>query len=275
MRNIINLLYRYHAVMLFIVLEVAAFSLYLTYNSYQRASYFNSSAVVVGGLKDMTNSITAPFEALSENETLRKENAKLLNNQLKNLYHAENHKVIVNDTMYEQQYVYLPGQVIDNSYARQKNYVVLNVGTNKGVSKEMGVIGPDGIIGFVKDVSARYALVIPVLHNSFSTPVRLNNSHHFGFISWDGADPGVAQLQDLSNTVPIEVGDSVVTKAASGRFPDGILVGTIKDFKKVTGQPYYQIDLDLSTDFTNLNHAYVVTNFFRAELDDLTKSIHD
>src|SRR5690606_32604710 len=227
------------------------------------------------GMKDMTNSIAAPFEAQSQNKKLRKENAELLGKQLKNFYHAENHKVIINDTMYQQQYVYLPCLVIDNFYSRQKNYIVLNVGAKKGVIKEMGVIGPDGIIGFVKDVSNHYSLVIPVLHNDFSTPVRLKKSHHFGFISWDGSDPRVARLNDVTNTVPIEIGDSVVTKAASGRFLDGILVGTIKTIEKVPGKSHYELEINLSSDFTNLNHAYVITNFFRTELDNLTNSIYD
>lgn len=273
MRNIIGLLYRYNAIFIFVALQVIALILLINFNPYQRTSYFNSSNLIVGGMKDITHSINEPFIAKKENRLLRSENAELRKQLPESFYPLENNLVKVNDSLYEEQYDYVEAQVIDFSYTRKRNYILLNVGRDKGVQEEMGVIGPNGVVGFVKDVSAKYALVVPLINPDFNTGVSIKTSNYSGIIAWDGDDYRFGALEELSKTSPINIGDSIITKGGKGRFPKGIQVGVIEDYEVVPGRNDYEIKVSLSTDFSNIRYAYVVVNRFQEELNDLRSLI--
>ena len=47
------------------------------------------------------------------------------------------------------------------------------------------------------------------------------------------------------------------------------MIGTIKKFEIDQGQPFYKIEIDLSTDFTNLAYVYIIENNLKAEIDSL------
>jgi rod shape-determining protein MreC len=212
---------------------------------------------------------------MEENKQLRKENANLRNNELKNFYRSESGKVIINDSLFSQQYSYVPSQILDNSYNRQQNYILINVGTSKGIKPDMGVIGPDGIVGFVKDVSSNYALVIPILNRHFSTSVMLKRNNHFGLLEWEGNDPNTANIKGVINTVDIQEGDTIVTKSANGRFPEGITVGTVKSIEEVQGDPHFDVTINLSSDFKTLHTVYVIINHHKKEFNAIRNLIDD
>lgn len=265
MRNILNLLYKYNFVLLFIALQGVAFSLLFHFNQYQHTSLFNSSNAVAGWILNIRNSVVEPFNAQEANKRLKKENAALHEQLPESYKKMDNGLVVINDTIYEQQYHYIPCKAINNSTNKRNNYITLNAGSDQGVEKGMGVIGPNGIVGFVKEASSRYALVISTLNGNFSTPVMIQKTKNYGYLEWDGRNPEIAQIEGVASSASIQKGDTVITKGSTARFPEGILVGNIKDFDIEAGDKAYQINLKLSTDFNQLYQVYVVKNKFRQE----------
>jgi rod shape-determining protein MreC len=61
------------------------------------------------------------------------------------------------------------------------------------------------------------------------------------------------------------VGDTVVTSGYSNIFPEGIMIGTIKQFDVESGTNFYNIKVELSTDFKTLKYVEVVKNTRREE----------
>ena len=57
----------------------------------------------------------------------------------------------------------------------------------------------------------------------------------------------------------------MITRGSNTLFPAGIPIGTIRSFEAVPGEGEYEIDINLSTDFSNLSHVYVVTNLLQKE----------
>jgi len=273
MRNIIGLLYRYNAVFVFIVLQVFAIMLLVSFNPYHRASYFNSSSTLIGSLKEITSAINEPFTAKEQNRQLRIENAELRNNLPNNFYSLKPEIVSINDTIYEQQYTYISAKVIDNSYTKTRNYILINAGRNKGIKQEMGVIGPNGLVGFVKDVSSRYALIIPIINPDFSTAVLVSKHNYPGSVRWKTNDFQIASVTQMSKTAPLDINDTIVTKGGRGRFPTGIPVGKVLSFEEIQGENDYQIDIELFTNFANLHHVYVIENKFQNEIDSIRTQI--
>jgi rod shape-determining protein MreC len=63
----------------------------------------------------------------------------------------------------------------------------------------------------------------------------------------------------------VNVGDTVVTSGYSNIFPEGIMIGIIKDYTAVSGTNFYNIKVELSTNFKTLKYVDVVKNTKRAE----------
>ena len=55
-------------------------------------------------------------------------------------------------------------------------------------------------------------------------------------------------------------------------FPSGIPVGTIKNFTKQNDGDFYDIDIELFTNFKNIDNVYIVSNLKRNELNTIKES---
>jgi rod shape-determining protein MreC len=170
-------------------------------------------------------------------------------------------------------YVFYAARVVNNSFTRRNNYMTINLGSLDNIKPEMGVIGPNGIAGQVKDVSPHYATVISLLHKNSKISAGFKNSRFFGSLSWPGMSHREALLSDIARHVKFSVGDTIVTTAYSALFPEGIMVGTVKDFEARDGSSFYSITVKLSTDFSNLHYVYVVENKHQEEIKNLEMQI--
>jgi len=95
-------------------------------------------------------------------------------------------------------------------------------------------------------------------------------------LSWDGKDYRYALLNEIPFHVKVSKGDTVVTSGYSSIFPEGIIIGVVKDFNFNQGNNFYNIYIQLSTDFMNLNHVNVVSNLYKDEQKILENSVtHD
>jgi rod shape-determining protein MreC len=47
------------------------------------------------------------------------------------------------------------------------------------------------------------------------------------------------------------------------------MVGYVKSFERKSGDAFYTVKINLSTNFKKLNHVYVIKNVFKAEQDSL------
>jgi rod shape-determining protein MreC len=97
--------------------------------------------------------------------------------------------VRINDTIRRQQYSVLTAKVVNSTWHKQKNFLTLDKGSTAGLHDDMGVIGPSGIMGVVRDVSPHFASVISVLSPDVKTSVQMSRTGHFGLLYWDTNDP--------------------------------------------------------------------------------------
>jgi rod shape-determining protein MreC len=276
MRNLFKFIIRYHVTLLFIVIEFVSLFLTIQTNSFQRASFINSSNEISGNIYNWFSSVSEYISVKDDNDKLANENIalrKLLkSNYINNVLTLKT----VNDSVYKQKYDYLSAKVINNSVIHQNNYLTLNKGYKQGVRKDMAVINPQGIVGIIKDVSANFSIVIPAININAHISAKIKKWGCFGTISWDGKDYRKAQLNEIPFHIKLIKGDTLITSGYSSMFPEGIMVGTISDFDLNDGKDFYNININLSTDFMSLNHVYVISNLFKEEQEKLEKTIgHD
>ena len=269
MRNIFSLLVRYHAFILFMLLEVSSIVLIFNNKSYHRAAFINSSSVISAKVFGVYNNFIEYLHLTEENKRLADENA-LLHSQLKSSFYDGTYQTVtVNDSASKQLYKYIPAKVINITTNKLNNYITIDKGKNQGVDVKMAVIGPDGIVGIVKDVSADYASVISLLHSDFRVSARVGTSGNLGSLSWDGASAEFAQLDEIPKQIKIANGDKIYTSGESKKFPEHILIGTISSFTPNTNDNFYDIEVKLSTNFRSISYVYVVNNLMKNEQETL------
>jgi len=273
MRSIFVFLGRYYRYFLFVILEVVSIILVINNNKFQNASFFNLSTELSGNAFQVYNNVDTYFHLKIVNDSLLAENVRLHGQLKASKYPDTAHVKQINDTIFKQKYSYVPAEVVNNSITERNNYLTIAIGQSKGVTHDMGVITTSGIVGITQNVSAHYASVMSVLHADFQVNAEILEIKEIsGSVIWDKDDkPGEATLINVPVQVKVAIGQHVVTGPYSALFPQGIAIGTIKDFKIIPGKSFYMIKLALSTDMRNVRQVYVVSNIQKAEQESVEK----
>ncbi|MCE2613140.1 rod shape-determining protein MreC [Flavobacteriaceae bacterium D16] len=270
MQQIINFLIRNKTTLLYLLLLFISLIFTVQSHSYHRSTFFNSANWVSGNIFQTSSNISSYFGLREENNSLLEENREL-RNQLFNLTLRDSLELDTTGL----QYSILTGRIIKNSYTNKKNYLTINLGSEQGVVQDMGVITAKGILGIVEASSAKYANVQSILNTNSNINAKIKNTNYFGSLTWNGSDFTTVQLEDIPRLVPLMVGDTIVTGAMSSIFPENIPIGVIKKFDLNTSQSFYQIDVGLFNDMTNIRNVYLIGNLDRAEILELQTSIED
>lgn len=269
MRNLINLLWRFHHVLVFLLLETIAIALLVQNNRHQKAGFLNTTQELSGSVYHAMTNLTTYFELKQENDMLLAENAALKDQLRSSYFSLTAERAFTVDTVLQQQFDYISSKVVHKTTHSQYNAMTINVGKNNGVLPSMGVVGPEGVIGIVRASSSHYSAVLPIINKQSSIGTKIKGTNYFGSLTWEGSDPQLAKLNNIPSHVIIGEGDSLVTDGSSALFPEGIPVGTIQGFTQIPGTNKYTIEVKLATDFSNVSYAYVVSNLMKLEQKEL------
>jgi rod shape-determining protein MreC len=272
MRNLFQFLWKYNVFILFLILEIIAFTLIIKNTNYQRAVIISSSNKITGSILEISSNISQYFGLRKANKILANENA-MLKSLSKNSYIVTDNNIIeVNDTLYRQQYEYISAMVINNSVNRRNNYLTLNKGFKQGITKDMAVIAPNGVIGIVTTTSENFSSVISILHEKSRLVAKIKKNDYPGTLIWKGNNSYYADLTDVPTHVEVEIGDTIVTGSYSNLFPEGILIGTVAEVSNKKGEDFLSIKVLFSIDYRCVTWVYVVKNLMKEELENLIEN---
>jgi rod shape-determining protein MreC len=271
MRNLLRLIYQYRALILFIIFEIFSFVLIIVTGSYQEARFYHAG-------QKLNNAFSSKFQNTRDYLSLYKENRRLAeeNTRLYNLLKSSYRISYVDSTFADasigvRQYKYIGARVINNSVNKKYNYITLDKGSNQGIEPEMAVICDEGIVGMVKTVSDNFCVALSLLNPRFGVSAKIKNSGFYGPLSWKETSPDKAIMEDIPHHAVINIGDTILTSGYGSIFPENCMIGVISKFK-LKGGNYYEITVDLATDFQRLNQVQIIRNEFRTETITLEQS---
>lgn len=299
MRNLIIFLRRYFNFFLFLLLEVLCFIFVFRNNNFQRTVYLNSSNGMSGKLYAKYNDVQYYFHLKATNDSLVKENMQLHNELASSFDVRDTTSFVKFDTLRKysndstrkllssevRKFLYREAKVINNSVNREINTITIRRGSKDGVRPNMGVIGPNGVVGVVRSVSENYAVVISMLYKSssssantnFGFSAKLKNSGEIGTVNWNGGNASMGQMKDIPRSAKLRKGDTVITSGFSAVFPENIVIGYIDTFYlSDRSSTSYDTRIKFSTNFYNLQYVYVIDNLLLDEqkkLEDSTRNL--
>ncbi len=274
MRKLIEFVRSIYVVVLFVVLEAAAIGYYAHSSSYTQARLLARSNQVAGGVHGFFAGIRRYLFLGRENRQFAEHVARL-EEKLAQYQEAETEARLdayLRD-IGESKYRFATAAVVGNTLNRMQNLLTLNRGREDGIEEEMGVLAPDGsLVGYVVACTDRYAVAMSVLNTSFRTSGKIAQSEYSGSIYWDGADPGVVMLGELSKYADPQPGQEVVTAGLSEYFPADILIGWVESAQLNETKTSYTVRVRLAAEMSRLNEVILVADRDRYEIQDLQQS---
>lgn len=273
MKNLFAFLWRFHAFVLFVCLQIFCGWLIMRNDSYQSALLINSANDIAGNYYSKQAEYFEYLKLKQVNEQLLYENAKLTAQLPQSRFGLQRDSVHTKfDSLSQQHYTYIPAKVINNSINTRFNYITLDKGWANGIMKDMGVFSQNHAIGVVKNVSSHFCTVLPILNLDSRTSVKLKKNDAFGSLEWDGISPSYAYIKGIGSHIDVKPNDTIVTTAFTNIFPEGLKIGTVVNSELDREGTFLNIKVRLSLDMSRLNHVYVVNNLLRKEIEVLQDS---
>jgi len=270
MERLLNFVYQYRAFFTFLLLELICAWMIVENNQYQSTKFFNSSNKLAANIIGVSQGVREYFSLRVINADLAAENARLrtqLEKRNQSLYTLEVREI--KDPAIINRFEYVSAKVVNNSTALFKNYITINQGRNAGIEPGMAVISSDRAVGKVKSVSDHYSVLISLLNIDENVSSVIKRTQHFGTAKWDGTNPRIINLMYVPRHVDPVVGDTIVTSGYNAIFPEGVLIGVIKEVNLKEEALFYDIKVELAQDFGKLAFVEIVKSNLKHERDSL------
>jgi len=280
MRNIFLFIRIYFNFLFFLFLMGISLFMLFNYNRYQHTVYSATAGEITGKITKQYNDVEYYFQLKKTNDSLVKANA-ILYNKLKQDYEMPDtvsklaiDTIQIDTILHQRKYLYLSAKVVGNSVSQPNNYLQIHRGSLQGVSADLGVTDINNyVVGTVVDVSKNYSVVMSLLHRQSNISAKLKKTGETGSVIWDGLQPNVVILKDISKEVKVAKGDSVITSGFSDKFPFGLLIGTVTEIVNDKTSSTYTIKVKTAANFYNLQYVNIINNLQKDEPKQLLKSV--
>lgn len=266
MKNIFIFIRRYFNFLFFLVLQILSLIFLVKYNQTHEAVYAGVANEFTGRVNMQYNKIQNYFHLKENNKLLLEENTRLKNMLRNDFESPDSSRIAMLDSMVRdtsgrwRKFIWLPAKVVSNTVSHQLNYLTLHRGANQGVKKGMAVIGQQGVVGTVIDVSENFSRVMSLLHRNSKVSSMLKKGNIPGTVEWDGKNPRYITLRNIPKSITVAKGDSVLTSSYSANFPSDIMVGVVSEVSQDPGSNFLIIRLKTATNFYNIEYVNLVEN---------------
>lgn len=260
---------------IFILLEIAAVAMLRSSSTLQDVWINRSSHRVMAALWSGGESLRNHFHLEEQNRLLAEENFRLAEE-------LRAYKAAAGETAETEAaangsgngFRYIPATVVKISRNSAHNYIIVNKGSEDGITPQSGIITDRGIVGIVKSVGKHYSYGLTLMNSNVSVGSRISRLGIVAPLSWDGRRSDTAILRDVATHYDIEPGDTVCTSGFSTIFPPDVPVGTVRNTRIIDGSTK-QAEVGLFQDFRTLRYVTIVENIRRAEIGALEKAEED
>ena len=209
----------------------------------------------------------AGYPALKEeNERLR---AELLQQKLQSektyylQYENEQLRSLLHLQEEHPEFTYAEAQVVARSTDGWTCELSLNVGTAAGVKKGDLVVTGEGLVGVVRTVGLNWSSVTYVADSRLSVGALLVRTGESGYTEGNATAlaNGQLELKALATDTMVNRGDLAVTSGLGGRYPKGLVLGTVSDLKTEPDGLSVCAVLTPAVEFSRVQKVFVLINF--------------
>ena len=255
---------------IFIALEVAALNMLSASSTLQNIWLNRASHRTMALLWGSGETVRNYFSLGKQNEILSRENMELSQELAAYKKAAEQSGFDLTQVANARDFRYIPASIVKMSRNTQRNYIILDRGSEDGVKPEDGIITASGVIGIIQAVDKHYSYGLTLMNMGVKVSARIGKDGPIGPLSWNGLSTDGALLKELPLHYEVSKGDTILTSGYSTIFPADIPLGTAESSKLVNGSTR-EVEVRLFQDLSALRYVTIVQKIAGEEIASLEK----
>lgn len=239
-------------------------------------------------LRDGVNIILTPFQKLftyvtdaadgfvsyftefdrivAENEELKKQNA-----EMRDKISAAEETEKTNDWLFT--YLELKREHPDFSFRdasitgrESSNYMTvftLDKGKAQGIAKNMPVVTPEGIVGYVSDVGTDWCRAVTLLESGGACGAYVERSGAIGVVEgeYNLSREGLCKMEYMAADADIKVGDRILSSGLGSVYPRGLVIGYVESVEPDAASRALTVKVRPTADLSETTKLMIITKY--------------
>lgn len=193
-------------------------------------------------------------------EVSRLDSLKTENIELRKQLESMKKELAIDYTLNE--YAFLNATVINRNVGHWYNTITVDKGSYNGVTEDMAVVNSQGLIGRVTSVTTFTSDIRLITTNDTNNKISITISNGEnkvnGLVNKYNYQTGYLEVEGVSNTELVSVGDYVYTSGLGQIFPSGILLGTVAEITTDEYDLAKIIDVLPIANFDDINYVAIL-----------------
>ncbi len=158
---------------------------------------------------------------------------------------------------------FVEADVIGRGLGIDFDNLMIDAGSNLGISAGDAVITENGFVGSVCRVSGSTASVKTILSANCKVGAAGIESGESGVISGNirFSERGLTRMEFISAQSKINIGETVVTSGLGGIYPKNLKIGRVTSKSYDDYDSFYYAEIEPFQDIKNTRHVFVITGF--------------
>ncbi len=254
-------------IVILVILVILVLAVLNFFQNEVRNFFYSISAPIQKTFWQMGNKVSDFFETIGEINNLKQENENLklkvesLTAQEVSFKELKKENATLRNALnigLEKDFRLIFCQVIGQDISQ--DILTIDKGSSNGVSKGQPVITPEKVlVGKISEVYQNFSKVQLVSNKDSSFDAKISDTQIYSLVK------GYGSLRVFFDLVPkdieIKKGDVIVTAAFGGIFPEGLLVGEIREVQKSDIEPFQKAEITTAFNVKELDHLFIIVGF--------------
>ena len=151
----------------------------------------------------------------------------------------------------------LPAKVVNSNLSSSIESVIINVGSEDGISNNLAIIDYNGyLVGKIIDIGKKNSKVQLISDNNYSVSIKIGQNISIGQFKSTYGNLGI--LEGIIKTSDIFVDDIVYTSGISTIYPSDIPGAKIINSNKKKNKLFQDVAVEILADINHLYYVFVI-----------------
>ena len=244
--------------LLFLLLSFFSFNILLNNDSPNsllvRAKFLDSFSFI----SSPTMWIKTVIQLEEETQLLREKNLQLSlqsDEMIRSYEENKNLKKLL-DYKRDSNFDLIASKILNMGSSSNLSSITINVGSEDGISENLPVITPDGLIGKTVLMGKKTTLVQLISDVNYRVSVRIFPSGSVGILRFLKDD--ICEIREVQKNANIKLDDTVLTSGFSNIYPPNIKIGKVIEIQDEIGSFQKIVKVRISSNIGSLLNVFVI-----------------
>lgn len=239
-------------------------------------------------LRDGVNIILTPFQKLftyvtdasdgfvsyftefdrivAENDELKKQNA-----EMRDKISAAEETEKTNDWLFSYlelkrehpDYTFRDASITGRESSNYMTVFTLDKGSAQGIAKNMPVVTPEGIVGYVSEVGTDWCRAVTLLESGGACGAYVERSGAIGVVEGDYSlsREGLCKMEYMAADADIKVGDRILSSGLGSVYPRGLVIGYVESVEPDAASRALTVKVRPTADLSETTKLMIITKY--------------